>query len=256
MNPDPSSRTAAARLLAVLAAFDSSAPALTLSGISRRAGLPLPTAHRLLSELTAWGALERDAHGVYQVGLRLFELGALAPRGLRLREAALPFLEDLYEATRENVQLAVNEGRDAVYIERLAGHSSVGVRTQVGAHWPLHATGVGLALLAHAPADFQNDYLGSELAAFTPFTVTDPARLRRMLAEVRRTGVAVSDRQITDDALSVASPVRGQDGSVVAAVSVVVHASRPNPAALGPTVLLAARGISRVLAAGRPTPSA
>ena len=240
---------AAGRLLSVLAAFDRAAPALTLTEISRRAGLSLPTAHRLLSELTAWGALERDAGGVYHVGLRLFELGTLAPRGPVLREAALPFLEDLYEATRENVQLAVREGGDAVYVERLAGRSSVGVRTRLGAHWPLHATGVGLALLAHAPAAFQEAYLADGLAAFTPWTVTDPERLRRMLAEVRTTGLAVSDRQVTDDALSVAAPVRGGEGTVVAAVSVVVRAPG-SAAALGPAVRLAARGISRALAAG------
>ncbi|MFE9428516.1 IclR family transcriptional regulator [Kitasatospora sp. NPDC006697] len=251
MTPPTPARNAAGRLLSVLAAFDRAAPALTLSEIGRRAGLPLPTAHRLLSELTGWGALERDADGVYHVGLRLFELGTLAPRGPVLREAALPYLEDLYEATRENVQLAVREGGDAVYVERLAGRSSVGVRTQVGAHWPLHATGVGLALLAHAPADFQNDYLAAGLTAFTPWTVTDPDRLRRMLAEVRRAGLAVSDRQITPDAVSVAAPVRGAAGAVVAAVSIVVRAPG-NPAALGPAVLLAARSISRALAADRP----
>lgn len=256
MTMDAAPRTAADRLLAVLAAFDRSASVLTLSEISRRAGLALPTAHRLLAQLVDWGALERDASGRYHVGLRLFELGVLAPRGPMLREAALPFLEDLYEATRENVQLAVREGRDAVYIERLAGRSSVGVRTQLGAHWPLHATGVGLVLLAHAPADFQSDYLSGGLAAFTPHTVTDPERLRRMLAEVRRTGLAVSDRQITEDALSVAAPVRGADGSVLAAVSAVVHAPRSHPAALGPAVLLAARCISRALAAGRAPASA
>ncbi|WP_033218550.1 IclR family transcriptional regulator [Kitasatospora phosalacinea] len=237
---------AAGRLLSVLAAFDRAAPALTLTEISRRAGLSLPTAHRLLSELTGWGALERDADGVYHVGLRLFELGTLAPRGPVLREAALPFLEDLYEATRENVQLAVREDGDAVYVERLAGRSSVGVRTRLGAHWPLHATGVGLALLAHAPAGFQETYLAAELAAFTPWTVTDPDRLRRMLAQVRTTGLAVSDRQVTEDALSVAAPVRGPDGAVVAAVSVVVRAPG-SAAALGPAVRLAARGISRAL---------
>ncbi|MFF4341269.1 IclR family transcriptional regulator [Kitasatospora sp. NPDC001540] len=246
---------AAGRLLSVLAAFDRTAPALTLTEISRRAGLSLPTAHRLLSELTGWGALERDGDGVYHVGLRLFELGTLAPRGPVLREAALPFLEDLYEATRENVQLAVREGGDAVYVERLAGRSSVGVRTRLGAHWPLHATGVGLALLAHAPVEQQEAYLAAGLAAFTPWTVTDPDRLRRMLAEVRTTGLAVSDRQVTEDALSVAAPVRGGDGTVVAAVSVVVRAPG-SPAALGPAVRLAARGISRALAAGGGTGTA
>ncbi|MHC5907664.1 IclR family transcriptional regulator, partial [Streptomyces sp. S6] len=205
MNP----RSAPDRLLSVLAAFDQDHTALGLTDISRRAGLTLTTAHRLVGALTAWGALERDASGTYHVGLRLWEIAALAPRGLALRQIALPYLEDLYEATHENVQLAVRDGHDVVYTEWLSGRSSVGVHIRVGARWPLHVTGVGLVLLAHGDTDLQDSYCAAPLKSFTPHTVTDAAHLRRVLAEIRRTGTAVSDRQVTDDALSVASPVRG-----------------------------------------------
>ncbi|MEU3793666.1 IclR family transcriptional regulator [Streptomyces fructofermentans] len=242
-----SARSAPARLLAVLAAFDHAHPALSLTDISRRAGLPLTTAHRLVGALREWGALERDASGVYHVGLRLWEIAALSPRSLALRQVALPFLEDLYEATHENVQLAVRDGFEVVYVEWLSGRSAVGVRIQVGARWPLHATGVGLALLAHCEAAVQEEYCGQQLAAFTPHTITDPAVLRRVLAEVRRSGAAVSSRQVTDDALSVAAPVRGADGSVTAAVSVVVPEHGARTTALVPAVRLAALGISRAL---------
>lgn len=179
-------RTAADRLLAVLEAFDHRHPTLSLTEIAHRADLALATAHRLVATLTAWGALERDDSGGYHVGLRLYELAALAPRGIGLRQAAMPFLEDLYEATHENVHLAVRDGLEVVYIERLSGRSAVGVRSQVGARWPLHATGVGLALLAHGSPALQEQVCGQTLTAFTPFTVTDPERLRRMLADVRR----------------------------------------------------------------------
>ncbi|MGX1546276.1 IclR family transcriptional regulator [Streptomyces adustus] len=243
------------RLLAVLAAFDHEHPALSLTDISRRAGLTLTTAHRLVGALTAWGALERDGTGAYHVGLRLWEVAALAPRGLALRQVALPYLEDLYEATHENVQLAVRDGADVVYIEWLSGHSSVGVHIRVGARWPLHATGVGLALLAHGEPEFQEAYCAGPLASFTPHTFTDPARLRRELAEVRRTGVAVSSRQVTDDALSVAAAIRGPDGGVLAAVSVVVPHAQAQIPELVPAVRLAARGISRALG-WRPAPAA
>ncbi|MFJ3669806.1 IclR family transcriptional regulator [Streptomyces sp. NPDC090106] len=240
-------RSAPDRLLSVLAAFDHEHPALSLTDISRRAGLTLTTAHRLVAALTGWGALERDPEGVYHVGLRLWEIAALAPRGLALRQIALPFLEDLYEATHENVQLAVRDGTEVVYIEWLSGRSAVGVHIRVGARWPLHATGVGLALLAHEAPGFQEDYCAGPLASFTPYTLTDSARLRRELAEVRRTGVAVSSRQVTDDALSVAAPVRGAGGPVVAAVSVVVPHLDAQVPVLAPAVRIAARGISRAL---------
>lgn len=93
---------------------------LTLSEIARLARLPLTTAHRIVGELVGWGALERTKWGTYHVGLRLWEVSALAPRGHGLREIATPFLEDLYEATRQNVQLAVLDGVDVVYVERIA----------------------------------------------------------------------------------------------------------------------------------------
>jgi len=247
LRPSGGTPTAPDRLLAVLAAFDHEHPALSLTDISRRAGLTLTTAHRLVGALTDWGALERDESGVYHVGLRLWEIATLAPRGLALRQLALPYLEDLYEATHENVQLAVQDGGEVVYTEWISGRSAVGVHIRVGARWPLHATGVGLVLLAHGDPEFQEQYCAGTLASFTPYTITDPARLRRVLAEVRHTGVAVSSRQVTDDALSVAAPVRGRGGAVVAAVSVVVPQTDAQVPVLAPAVRLAALGISRAM---------
>lgn len=241
-------RSAPDRLLSVLAAFDHAHPALSLTDISRRAGLPLTTAHRLVAALTAWGALERDESGAYHVGLRLWEVAALAPRGLGLRDVAMPFLEDLYEVTHENVQLAVREGLELVFVERIAGRHAVPVLTRVGGRFALHATGVGLVLLAHAPVEVQEQALAAPLHAYTPKTITDPDRLRELLAAVRRNGYAVSDGQVTLDALSVAAPIRGADAAVVAAVSLVVRADTAEPIALAPLVQAAARGISRMLA--------
>ncbi len=164
--------------------------------------------------------MERTRSGRIQVGLRLWRVASLAPRGLGLREVALPYMEDLFVATGENVQLAVREQCDAVFVERLTGRRSVTVLTRVGDHFALHATGVGLVLLA--------------------------------LAEVRRTGVAVSDRQVTEDALSVACPIRDAHGDVVAALSLVVRHGTVSPVALTPALRAASRGISRAL--GAPTP--
>ncbi|MFF5986259.1 IclR family transcriptional regulator [Prauserella flavalba] len=232
----------------MLEAFTPATPDLSLSELARRAGVSLPTAHRRAAELVAWGALERGADGRYRIGLRLWEVAALAPRGLGLRDVAMPFLEDLYEVTHENVQLAVREGLELVFVERIAGRHAVPVLTRVGGRFALHATGVGLVLLAHAPAEVQEQALAAPLHAYTPKTITDPDRLRELLAAVRRNGYAVSDGQVTLDALSVAAPIRGADGAVMAAVSLVVRADTAEPIALAPLVQAAARGISRMLA--------
>jgi DNA-binding IclR family transcriptional regulator len=238
-----------ARSFAVLEAFSPTSPALTLSEIARRAGLPLTTTHRLLAELCASRALERDGAGTYRIGLRLWEIASLAPRGVPLREAALPFLEDLYEVTHENVQLGVREGHDVVYIERIAGRRAVGVLTRVGGRFPLHASGIGMVLLASAPEDVQRDVVEGPLRRFTDHTITDPARLKRALAQIRRDGVAISDRQVTDDAMSVAAPITDAGGEVIAALSVVAKAGDGVAARLAPAVRAAALGTSRALSA-------
>jgi DNA-binding IclR family transcriptional regulator len=239
--------TVTARVLDVLGAFTAEAPQLSLTAISRRTALPLTTTHRLVGELAAWGALERADDGQYRVGLRLFEVGALAPRGLGLRDAAMPYLEDLHEVTRQNVQLAVLDGAEVVYVERLAARDAVSILTRAGSRMPLHATAVGLSLLAFAEAELQERVLAAPLRRFTPRTLCDPEKVRRMLAEVRRTGVAISDRQIEMVSQSIGAPVRGPSGEVVAALSIVVPAEG-NPHAYVPAVRAAARGIGRALA--------
>ncbi len=239
------------RVVDVLEAFAGDRSNLTLSEISRRAALPLTTTHRLVAALAGRGLLQREESGHYHLGLRLWEIAARAPHTVELRDAALPFLEDLYAATRENVQLAVRDGADAVFVELLTGRSSVHVLTRVGGRLPLHATGVGLVLLAHAEHEEQQAVLGGGLHRFTRFTVTDPRRLRRMLADVRRDGYAVSDRQIETISLSVAAPVYRAPGQVVAALSVVVPARGSDPRVFVPAVVAAARGISRDLAAAK-----
>jgi DNA-binding IclR family transcriptional regulator len=240
-------RTVTQRVLAVLDAFGPHRPALTLSEISRLAELRLTTAHRQVAELTRWGALERGEDGRYRIGLKLWELGALAPRSVDLREAALPVLEDLYEATHQNVQLAVLDGHEVVYVERITGRSAVSVVTRPGTRLPLHATAVGLVLLAHATAADIDAVLAAPLKRYTAHTVTDPGRLRRILADTRRQGYAISDRQIEEVSASIAAPVRDRTGAIAAALSVVVPTGRLRHYV--PAVLTAARGVSRRLSA-------
>jgi DNA-binding IclR family transcriptional regulator len=121
------------------------------------------------------------------------------------------------------------------------------VLTRVGGRWPASSTGVGLVLLAYASAETQERYLAGPLPGFTERTITDPARLRRELAEVRRCGYAVSNGQVTLDALSVAAPVHGPADEVVAALSIVVRTGTVPPLTLAPAVRTAARGISRAV---------
>src|ERR671921_2256518 len=146
-------RSVTSRALAVLDAFDATAPRLTLSEIAELSGTPMTTAHRLLGELTEWGALVRRTDGRYEVGRKLWDLGLLAPVQLELRQVAAPFLLDVHTTIRDTVHLAVRDGLSALYVDRISGRDSVPIVSQIGTRLPLHATGVGKVLLAAAHDD-------------------------------------------------------------------------------------------------------
>ncbi|WP_217236276.1 IclR family transcriptional regulator [Streptomyces sp. AC555_RSS877] len=247
-NSSDRGRTVTSRALAILGAFTPEHPELTLAQLCRLTGLRHATAHRLVGELTTWGALERVASGAYVIGLRLWELGTLNPRGLPLRVRAMPVMEDLHAATQQHVQLAVLDGTDALVVERISASGAVPVVSGVGGRLPLHASAVGQVLLAHAGAELFTEVVRGGLDRFTPRTVTDPVALRVALAECRRTGAAVVREEMSPDAYSVAAPVTDAKGRVVAAVSVVGTEARTH--LLVPAVMLAGRGISRGLGSG------
>lgn len=235
--------------MAVLASFRRDRPSQNLSQIAHRTGLPISTAHRLVGELAEWGALERGDDGTWYVGLRLWEIASVCPRGQILRDAALPYMQDLYEGTHENIQLAVREGTELVFVERIAGHRSVDLMTNVGARFPLAATGMGRVLLAHAPPDIQDAVLGEPLHPYTSHTVTDVRTLRAQLARIRRDHYIVSDRQLSETTAAVATPVRiGTTGPVHAALGIVVTARGIAAArTLRDPLMRAAQGISAEL---------
>lgn len=240
-----------ARMLDVLGAFSAQAPVLGLTDIARRTELPLTTVHRIAGELAAGGALDRGDDGRYRIGLRLWEIAHLAPASHGLREAAMPFLEDLHEVTRHNVALAVLDPDDpgeVVYVERLSSRGAVSIVSRTGSRLPSTATGVGLVLLAHADPAAVETVLARPIRRFTPWTVCRADGVRALLAQARTGGFVVSDRQIEEVSMSVAAPVRAGDGPVVAELSIVVPAAT-NPHTLVPAVRAAARGISRALAA-------
>jgi DNA-binding IclR family transcriptional regulator len=246
-------RSVTSRALAILDAFDAASPRLSLSEIAVRSGTPLTTAHRLLAELSEWGALVRRQDGRYEIGRKLWDLGLLAPVQLELRQVAAPFLMDVHTAIRDTVHLAVRDGLSALYVERISGRDSVPVVSQVGSRLPLHATGVGKVLLAAAPLDVVEQALRS-LTRLTRDTVIDPGRMRRELAEVRRRRYARTSEEMSPGAASLAVPVqveRRSGPAVVAALGIVVPPHRRDLPRLVPVLEVAARGIGRELARTR-----
>lgn len=240
-------RSMLGRAFRILNSFSVDRPRMTQSDLSRRTGLPLPTVHRLCIQLADNGALERAADGSYEIGVRLWEIGALAPGAHGLRQVAMPYLEDLYEATHENVQLIVREGLEALYIERLSARGAVAVVGRAGGRLPLHASSGGLVLLAHGGTELLGEVLAAGLERFTPNTITTEHRLRSTLDQIRRKGFIVCREHLNIGTLAVAAPVFRAGGEVAASISVVVAASA-DPTPLIPALRAAARGVSRGLA--------
>lgn len=232
------------RLLALLGAFDDEHRQMNLTEIARRADLPLPTAHRLAGELVEWGALTRRTTGEYVVGRRLWDIGLLAPVQSGLRQVASPFLHDIYDATLATVHLAVRDKHEVLYLDRLSGHASVPVVSQIGSRLPLYATGVGKVLLAYAPEDVQN-HVFANLKRITPYTITQPGRLREDIARVHREGFAQTSEEMSLGACSVAVPIRNGGGNVVAALGIVVPSLKRDQPRLVAVLQVAAQGVSR-----------
>ncbi len=234
----------AARLLALLGAFDPDHRSLTLSELARRADLSLATAHRLIAELVVGGVLVRRPSGEYVIGRRLWDLGLLAPVQSGLRQVASPFLHDIYGATLATVHLGVRDGVQVLYVDRVSGHASVPVVSQIGSRLPLHATGVGKVLLAYAPDEVQAQVFAN-LSRVTPYTITQPGRLHEELRRVRKDGYAQTSEEMSLGACSVAVPIRAREGAVVAALGIVVARVKGDRPRLVAALQVAAQGVGR-----------
>ncbi|WP_172154282.1 IclR family transcriptional regulator [Pseudonocardia broussonetiae] len=243
-------RSVLSRAVAVLGAFDQAHRELTASQIARRADLPLSTTHRLLVELADHDVVARRGDR-WGVGGRIWSLGLLAPVQTGLRDVAAPFLHDVHATTRATVHLVVRQDTDALYLERVSGHTALPVVSRAGSLLPLHATGAGKVLLAHAPDGVQERVLGGHLQRWTPHTVVHPGRLRDQLRRVREQGHATTHEELVLGMSSVAVPVSRApaDGTpdVVAALGIVDPGVGRHRRRFLEVLQVAARGLGRRL---------
>ncbi|WP_166908699.1 IclR family transcriptional regulator [Mycobacterium sp. DL440] len=206
------------RVSLVLDVFDGPGR-LTLAEIVRRTGLPRSSAHRILERLVHLRWLRRDGRD-YELGMRLVELGSLALHQDRIHRAAIPLLRDLHRATGLVVQLAVLDGSDVVYLEKIGDQMVAAIPTRIGGRQPAHCTAVGKAILA------DNSSVEVDLTVRkTRFSISTERQLAAELAKVRAHGVAFEREESLAGFGCVAAPV-GPAGAAVAAVSVCGPMSR------------------------------
>ncbi|ASN53728.1 IclR family transcriptional regulator [Sinomonas sp. R1AF57] len=242
-------KSVTSRALNVLGAFDQENPVLGLSEIARRSGTPVATCHRLLGELTEWGALAKTTDGRYQIGYRLWTLGMLAPVQKGLREVAAPYMHDVLFATRHVVNLFVLEDARALLLERIAGTAVGQPVARVGERLLLHTSAGGKVLLAYAPVSVLEQAF-AELKQETRHSITDPAKLQREIVKIREQGYATTVEEHALGTSGLAVPVFGAGGRVIAALGAVGIGATPPPVARTlPALQVAAKAIGRTLGA-------
>lgn len=234
------------RVVRVLSAFRPEDDVLGPSELARRTGLPKSTVHRIMHALADEGLLERSGQEA-RLGLRLFEIGQRVPRRRVLRDAALPYMADLWEATRQTIHLAVLEDTEVVDVEILHAPGGPDVPSRVGGRLPAHATGAGKAILAFSPPEVVQRVLENGLPRVSGRAVAAPATLLRELARIRREGVACDREESAPGIVCAAAPVLGRDGEVLGALSASGRSTRTRVERIAPAVHTAALALSRAL---------
>jgi IclR family pca regulon transcriptional regulator len=216
------------RGLAVIRAFDADNPEQTLSEVARTTGLTRAAARRFLHTLVELGYMRSDGR-LFALRPRVLELGYSYLSSLALPDIALPHLEKLVDTVHECASVSLLDGDEVVYVARVSTKRITAVQISVGMRFPAYATAMGRVLLANQNDDWIEGYLASaKLLPLTRNTTLDAAVLREELRTIRAQGWALVDQELEEGLRSIAVPIRGQKGQVVAAMNLSAHASRGN----------------------------
>jgi DNA-binding IclR family transcriptional regulator len=236
------------KVLRIFDALQQSPAGLRLKQISEQTRLNKSTAYRFLSHLEREGYLVREEHGVYMLGMRLFELASASNHESTLRRVATPVLREVLRVTGETVNLGVLQGTSVVYLEVLESVHEFRMVTRVGAHQPIYGTALGKALAAFlGPEKSERALAAVEFQPLTPHTITNLAQFKEELTKIRQRGFAVDNEELVLGVRCISAPVLNSAGEAIAAISVAGPTSRVSEAKIllfGATVVDAAHAIS------------
>jgi IclR family acetate operon transcriptional repressor len=238
------------RTLSVLEALGRPRP---LAEIAELAELPKPTVHRILQVLVARGFARDAADGVYAAGPRVLTVAGEALAELDVAELARPVLSPLQRSVGGAVHLALRNGDEAVYVEKIEGDEPYRMASRVGLPLHLHSTGIGKAILAFLPQEELSELLARlPLEARTPNTLTTERALRPELERIRARGYALDDEENELGVRCVAAPLFDNRGRIAGGISVsslVYVFSREDAERVAPEVIAASAELSRQLGA-------
>ena len=239
-------------LLDVLAESPEPAP---LKKLSKATGLHPSTAHRILAAMTHSRLVERHEASTYALGIRLLELGSIVKSRINIREIALPFMQDLHKAVGESINLGIRDEDEIIYLERTSnGHSLVRVVYLIGGRAPLHLTSLGKLFLASDRTESVRAYAKrTGLPGKTPRSLTEIGALEKELEKVRRHDLAYDNEEAELGLRCVASPIRNDEGIIIAGLSISAPTDRHDPGWID-QIKSSTEAISRALGY-RPPPS-
>ncbi|HYF20713.1 MAG TPA: IclR family transcriptional regulator C-terminal domain-containing protein [Ramlibacter sp.] len=255
---DPSSRSGhfingLAKGLSVIQAFNDEARALTLAEAAARTGMTRAAARRILMTLEDLGFAARHGERHFVLTPRVLSLGYAYLSSMPLWTFAEPVLESLVEELGETCSIAALDGTELVYVLRIPVHRILSQGMTIGSRLPLHCHSAGRVLLSGLnPTQLESYFERAQLKAYTPRTLTDPARLRKAIAEAGRKGYAWVGGEMEEHISGLSVPIFQPDGHVLAALNVSLNRKNATEAAavrnLLPKVRRAAERLNASLA--------
>lgn len=231
---DTSAHSSLENALRLLNLFSMDEPEWGISDMAQRLGIANSTVHRLLNTLLAEGFVAKDPRThLYRLGSSVLALGHLVQSRLNLGQIALPALQRLVQQTNETAHIGILRDNSVIYLTKVECSHPVRLLSHVGKRNDCHCTSSGQVLLAYLPPYRLDEILGKgPFPAYTKKTITDPDKLRTLLAKVRQQGYAVSMEELHDGVCSIAAPVFNARGEVIASVNVAGPVQRMNQSAM------------------------
>lgn len=219
------------RMMSLLDVLANTSEPATLKRLSQATGLHPSTAHRILAAMTHSRLVERHDASTYALGIRLLELGSIVKSRINIREIALPYMLSLHESLGEVINLGIRDEDEIIYAERTSsGRQLVRVVYLVGGRAPLHLTSLGkLFLAAESVAEVRDYAKRTGLPGKTPHSLTNLIALEKELDKIRRHDLAYDNEEAEIGLRCVASPIRNEEGSIVAGLSISAPTDRHKP---------------------------
>jgi IclR family acetate operon transcriptional repressor len=205
---------------------------LGVRAVAQQLSLPLGSVHRLLLDLSEEGIVDRTPSGEWELSYRLLEITGLQLERIELPRLFRPFAETIAAATGETVNLNALSGHFGVCIDKVRGNEGMQLDNRIGSRGPLNCGGAGKAMLAFMDETEREQVFTAPLEALTPYTITDPSRLRDEIGRIRERGYSIDDQEVVLGVWCVSMPMLDRNGRPVGALSI----TGPSPKKAGPDI--------------------